>query len=195
MNTNDTKNIKPDSPLTVGDDMKTTKDSTQTIDESQETKNDTQEADNITTIRAISPKTGRAYNASNLKGCNPKYNNTLTTEEAQRRGRLGAEKSAEVRRQRKTMRESILDLLAQPLTDDIIKQFGLEDMAKKEGATCQDGILYAALREAFNGDIKAAQYLRDTAGEQPTLRTENHTEIVTKEDMKTMENLKSLLTG
>ena len=93
------------------------------------------------------------------------------------------------------MKESILELLAQPMTEDLLKQYGLDNVVIKDGATFQDGILAAALLGAMNGDIKAAQYLRDTAGEQPALHTVNQTEIITKEDLQTIDNLKQYLTG
>lgn len=137
-------------------------------------------------------KNVRRYNVQNLKPYN-KTDRVLSSEEAKRRGKLGAKKSAEVRKARKTMKETILDMLSQPLTSEMIEKYGLENV--KPGDTMQEGILAAAFATAMSGDIKAAQYLRDTAGEQPTIKQDIRNEIVTKEDLKTMDNLKKYLTG
>lgn len=143
------------------------------------------------TIRLISSKTGRAYNASNLKGCNSdKYNNTLTTEEAQRRGRQGGIKSGEVRRNRKTMKDTILDLIQKEVST---KDYGGDSSILGDKATLQEIILASMIREASNGDTKAMQLLRDTIGEQPVNRQEITQEVITKDDTELMDSLKKSL--
>ena len=53
----------------------------------------------------------KVYNNQNLKPYN-KTDNRLSKEEAMRRGRIGGKKSGEVRKARKTMKETILDMLS-----------------------------------------------------------------------------------
>lgn len=153
--------------------------------------------DNMDTINSnsssdIKPIQNTRYNIQNLRPYN-KTDNVLSSEEAKRRGRNGAKKSAEVRKARKTMRDTIIDMLSQPLTSEMIEKYGLENV--KPGDTMQEGILAAAFATAMSGDIKAAQYLRDTAGEQPTIKQDIRNEIVTKEDLQTIDNVKKLLTS
>ncbi len=83
----------------------------------------------------------------NLSPCN-----TVSKEEARRRGRLGAKAAAETRRKRKTLREELLALLS-------------------DGKT-QEKMSLALLNEALNGNnagsvTKAFEVVRDTIGEKP----------------------------
>lgn len=138
---------------------------------------------------------GTRYNVQNLKPFNPKYSNTLSSEEAQRRGRLGGIKSGEVRRERKTMKENILSMLSQEMTPEKLEEMGVDTSTLNGDYTLQNAIISAMLREAINGDTKAMQLLRDTIDEAPTTRQEVKTEIVSQEDLKTIDNLKSYLIG
>lgn len=134
----------------------------------------------------------KVYNIQNLKPFNPKYSNTLTTEEAQKRGRAGGIKSGEVRRARKTMKETILDLIQKEVNPD---DYGGDVAILGNKATLQEIILASMVREAANGDTKAMQLLRDTIGEQPITKQEIKQEVISKEDIKTMDNLKKYLTS
>lgn len=131
----------------------------------------------------------------NLKPFNPNYDNHLTTEEAQRRGRLGAIKSAETKRARKTMRENILAMLSQEVDPSKLEDYGVDTSTLNGDYTIQNAIVSALLREAMQGDSKSIQLMRDTIGEMPTIKTENKTEVITKEDVQTMDNLRKYLTG
>lgn len=130
----------------------------------------------------------------NLKPFNPNYNNHLSTKEAQERGRKGGIKSAEVRRQRKTMRETILAMLEKEISPEKLAEYGI-DSADMSDNTYQSALIASMLREALNGSEKAMTLVRDTIGEAPALRTENKTELITKEDVKVMDNLKKYLTS
>ena len=134
----------------------------------------------------------RVYNIQNLKPFNPKYSNTLTAEEAQKRGRNGGIKSGEVRRARKTMKDTILDLIQKEVNPD---DYGGDVSILGDKATLQDVIIAAMIREAANGDTKSMQLLRDTIGEQPIQKSEVKNEIITKEDLQAIDNLKKYLTS
>jgi hypothetical protein len=119
-----------------------------------------------------------------------------TVEERREIGRKGGLKSGETKRNRKTMRDTIIEMLAETITDDMIKEYGLEKVMNKQGTkTYMDAVMSACLLNAINGDSKSIQILRDTMGEMPTVKTENRTEIITKEDIQTMDNLRKYLTG
>lgn len=75
--------------------------------------------------------------------------NTLSENEVREMNRKGGIKSGQVRRERKTMKEHLLMLLS-------------------EGKV-QDNILLSMIKEAEeNGNVKAAEFIRDTIGEKPT---------------------------
>ena len=79
-------------------------------------------------------------NSGNLK--------RFTSSEARENGKKGAEKSAEARRARKTLKEELLLLL--------------------ESENNQQKMSVALFQKALKGDIKAFEVIRDTIGEKPT---------------------------
>ncbi len=115
-----------------------------------------------------------------------------TREERAEIGRKGGLKSAEIRRNRQTMKETILELIQKEVKTE---KYGGDASILGEKATLQEIILASMIREASNGDTKAMQLLRDTIGEQPTIKTENKTELITPEDLQTIDNLKRYLTS
>lgn len=144
-------------------------------------------------IISINTKKDRPQNR-NLKPFN-KTDNVLTKEEAERRGRNGGIKSGETRRARKTMKETILSMLSQELKPEQIEQYGIDPNTLNGDYTMQSALIASMLREALNGSEKAAQLLRDTIDEAPTNRQEIRQEVITKEDVQTMDNLRKYLTG
>ena len=80
-----------------------------------------------------------------------------TTEEQREIARKGGIKSGEVRRARKTLKETLLLML-------------------EEGNT-QNDITLALLQKALNGDTKAYEVIRDTVGEKPTDKIEQSGEL------------------
>lgn len=76
----------------------------------------------------------------------------LTTEEAQKMGRKGGKKSAEVRKARKTFSEDLIEALNDEKT--------------------QKQILNALIAQCKKGNVRAFEILRDTIGEKPIERQE-----------------------
>lgn len=104
----------------------------------------------------------------------------LTTEKAREIGKLGGKKSGEAKRAKKTMKEMLKYLLEQEISNK-----------KGEKATTLEAIMLAQIKEAMKGNTKAAQFVRDTIGEMPTVKQEivaanlNMQKIfITKEDVK-----------
>ena len=92
------------------------------------------------------------------------YTGTLTDEQRRALCRKGGQVSAEVRRKKKLMRESIRMVLEAPVIDDAIRE-RLEELGLD--STVQDAIMLAVSGKAQRGDVEAARFLRDTVGEKP----------------------------
>lgn len=119
--------------------------------------------------------------SSGLKNGNKgKDTNSFTTEERSRYGRMGGIKSGEVKRARKQMRETIALILDMPIKSKNGKQNkkstveqikSLEDV-RNHNPDVQTAILLAIAKKALAGDVVAATFLRDTAGENPYIVAE-----------------------
>lgn len=77
-----------------------------------------------------------------------------STDEAKRLGTVGGKKSGETRRQRRAMRETLLELLKMPATE-------------REGMDFETAGLIAMLEKWARGDVAAGVFIRDTIGEKP----------------------------
>ena len=96
-----------------------------------------------------------ANNQENLKP-------VRTKEEARERGKNGGIKSGEARRAKKTMKEML----------DYLLEKEIENSRTGEKVTYREAILTSCIKKAIKGDVKAAQFVRDTAGEAPITKTE-----------------------
>lgn len=92
-------------------------------------------------------------------------NSRRTREEHSKDSRKGGQKSGEVRRQKKTMKESMKMLLSLELPEsngkERLKQLGIEN----EDLTVQTGILVNQVQKALEGNLDSAKFVRDTSGE------------------------------
>lgn len=96
-----------------------------------------------------------ANNQENLKP-------VRTKEEARERGKNGGIKSGEARRAKKSMKEML----------DYLLEKEIENSRTGEKVTYREAILTSCIKKAIKGDVKAAQFVRDTAGETPVTKTE-----------------------
>ena len=100
---------------------------------------------------------------------------TPSTEEARRRGKKGGIASGKARREKKLFRETLESLLTMPMKDgknasvDDIKNFA---GIKGANISVQEAILIAQIQKAMKGDTRAAEYVRDTIGENPSMKVE-----------------------
>ena len=92
------------------------------------------------------------------------FRRDFTPEELRENGRKGGIASGVAKRKQKTFRESIKAILALQ-TPDPEKQAQLEELGID--ATILNAINMAVSGKAAAGDVEAARYLRDTAGEKP----------------------------
>lgn len=98
---------------------------------------------------------------ANTKNLRPIKKGELSREEAKRRGSKGGQASVESRRKSKYMKE-VLDYL---LEKEIKKK------NSNETGTTLEAILTAMVMEAMDGNVRAAEFIRATIGQDPE---ENH---------------------
>ena len=88
----------------------------------------------------------------------------FTSEERANNGRQGGIASGKAKKRQKTFRDSVKAIMeCRPLSEDqcdLLAEMGLEP-------TMLNQIQVAVFDKASRGDVEAARYLRDTAGEKP----------------------------
>ena len=96
---------------------------------------------------------------------------TPTTSEARNRGKKGGIKSGKARKERKAMKETAEMILGLTLKDGTVTDLeDIQSMAAANGKniTVQDAIILKQAQKALKGDIRAAEFIRDTSGNRPT---------------------------
>lgn len=78
-----------------------------------------------------------------------------TEAEAREKGRNGGIKSGEARRAKKTMRDMLDYLLEKDIT------------TKKGDISTLEAIMVSMIAKASKGDVRAAEFIRDTIGQKP----------------------------
>lgn len=94
-----------------------------------------------------------------------------TTNEARKRGKKGGIKSGKARKERKAMKETAEMILGLTLKDGTVTDLeDIQSMAAANGKniTVQDAIILKQAQKALKGDIRAAEFIRDTSGNRPT---------------------------
>lgn len=89
-----------------------------------------------------------------------------TKEEQKKIASAGGKASAKSRRKKKTMREAaqlVLNLKSPDKIKAELKKLGIKDA----DAINQTAMLISILNRALKGDVRAAEFMRDTAGENP----------------------------
>ena len=103
------------------------------------------------------PKTGKVENLDKI----------TTVEEAREKGRKGGQKSAESRRKKRAMAETMEIILTMPLKDgmvDDIESVTSNAEIENRNVTVQDAIIAAQAKKAMKGDTRAAEFIRDLIG-------------------------------
>ena len=99
----------------------------------------------------------------------------MTPEQRRENGRKGGIASGEAKRAKKAMRERLEILLEMNLRSgrgadvESIKNFA--DL-KGKNITVQDAMMIAQIQKALKGDTNAAAFVRDTAGQNPSVKVE-----------------------
>jgi len=125
-------------------------------------------------------RTYRAYNGGRLYqiGSDPDKDREVTI--------AGANASNATQAQRRSFRETFDTLLRKRADTETIAALNLDSTA-----TNQDAIAAAMAIEARNGNTKAAQFIRDTIGEMPTIKQEVTADILTAEDRELLEKIRN----
>ncbi len=122
---------------------------------------------------------------------NPENITNLTKEQLSANGKKGARRSAEIRRQKKAMREEMIMMLSLPVKRSIRnaankmltidKAKALADFSSRN-TTVQTQILLKLTQMAMSGNIKAMQLIMDLTGE-----TNSKNDITISVDNSTMD--------
>ena len=109
--------------------------------------------------------------------------------------RMGAEAVNRLHGEKKTAKQSLESILTLKVTDKIIDGADLDpDIAERlkrdnPDATLYDLIQIVAAGRAVGGNIKAAEYIRDTYGDKPTEKLDITGEIMTDTDRAMLEKI------
>ena len=94
----------------------------------------------------------------------------MTPEQRRENGRKGGIASGEAKRKKRAMRETLDVLPAMPMKSgkfadiESIKNFAA---LKGKNINVQEAMVISMLQRAMKGDVKAAEWIRDTAGQKP----------------------------
>lgn len=102
--------------------------------------------------------------------------------------RMGAEALNAKNAQRRSFKEAIDIMLKSKASAANISELGLE-----EGATNLDVVIAAALKQSARGNVKAMDFIRDTAGEKPVEQLNADITGLSEEDKQMLENIKKRL--
>ena len=97
--------------------------------------------------------------------------NTLAVNEQRKIAKKGSKKSAEVRAQRKSFKEALLDALSQLADEKYIHNRAMKQCYNPK-LTIGQNLAIAQILNAINGDTKAYEVIRDTIGEKPIEKIE-----------------------
>ena len=93
------------------------------------------------------------------------FTSNQSREEAEKNGRKGGQKSGEVRRQKKAIKDTMKMLLALEMPEsegkESLREMGIAD----EDLTIQTQIAVQQIDKAMKGNLESAKFVRDTAGE------------------------------
>lgn len=104
-------------------------------------------------------------------------NARLTPEERSERARKAGLASAQKKKDIRTLKEIVLELMSDTASSEDIKKYGLPP-----GSSNALVMTAAAARKAREGDLKAYEILRDTAGQMPTKEVALSAEVYTDAD-------------
>ena len=94
----------------------------------------------------------------------------MTPEQRRENGRKGGIASGEAKRKKKAIKETLDVLLSMPMKSgknadiESIKNFAA---LKGKNINVQEAMVISMLQRAMKGDVKAAEWIRDTAGQKP----------------------------
>lgn len=120
-------------------------------------------------------------------------NEDRTPEERRRNARKAGKASAEARRRKRDMRETFRDLLDMPLKEGDLDEVTALAGANRKNVTVGEAIALVMAFKAVKGDVKAAEFVRDTSGQKPGTQVQVTTESkeASAEFMALVEGIKA----
>lgn len=91
-------------------------------------------------------------------------NNRRSPNELRQQCSNGGIRSGEVRRAKKAMRETLIELLRLPIENRDIDEITSIAQAEGKNLTAEQAMCVAMIKEALKGNVKAATFVRDTSG-------------------------------
>jgi len=107
----------------------------------------------------------------------------------------GGEAVQQLHGERRTAKESLQNILTLKVTDDIVTGADIDPAIAAKlkrdnpNATLYDLIQAVAVGRALEGNIKAAEYVRDTHGDKPVDRVEVAADIMTDADREMLQKI------
>lgn len=95
----------------------------------------------------------------------------MTPEERRENGRKGGIASGEAKRKKKAIRETLevfLDMKMKSGRHADIEEIQSFAALKGKNISVQEAMVISILQRAMKGDVKAAEWIRDTAGQNPS---------------------------
>lgn len=116
-----------------------------------------------------------------------------TAEERRESARRAGKASAEARRRKRDMRETFRDLLDMPLKEGDLDEVTALAGANRKNVTVGEAIALIMANKAIKGDVKAAEFVRDTSGQKPGTQVQVTTESkqASAEFMALVEGIKA----
>lgn len=141
-------------------------------------------------------KRGTRMSAASIANLRPAASlNDIDKDRRREIQQAGARASAESQAKRRTIREIYADLLEQPDTvqglEDQELAATVQEMAEQRGRgiTVYESIAVAMAAKAKAGDVKAAVFVRDSAGDKPVDQVQQVGEVLSDEDRLLMQRV------
>lgn len=140
----------------------------------------------VKTDRPLTPR--ERSNEAGTKNLRPMTERTK--EEQKKIAIAGGKASVEARRKKKELRERCKILLEMmPKQELIAKSLG-DNAELPENADMYDLMMAKMIQVAtLDGNVKAAEFVRDSAGDKPTDKTEVNASVMTAQDLEMMRNI------
>lgn len=119
---------------------------------------------------------------ANEQNLRPIQKGQLSKEELKRRQSNGGKKSAQVRREKRTLQEIAKTLLSMPMEDKEIEAVEYLKGYKGKNISAGEAALLVQMQKAIQeADGRAFALVRDTAGEQPVQKVEVNSDVAAAE--------------
>lgn len=114
--------------------------------------------------------------------------NRRTKSEQRAIAEKGGKASGKARRDKRDQRAVILEIMSLPLSDGNVDRLKALANAENSNMSVNTAIVIAQVRKALEGDVKAAEYLRDTAGWKPADRVQLDNDVKIDDSIRSIDS-------